>query len=135
MTVNCSACVYVKLLQSCPILCDPMTVAHQAPPSLGFSRQEYWSGLLCPPSGDLLTPRMEHASLVSFALAVGFFTTSATWEVLVQWNSPPAMSKYDCFICLTLILWRLHPLFFQFSLLGLGLGIKHLVSRGNQKGY
>ena len=29
------------------------TVAHQAPPSMGFSRQEYWSGLPCPPPGDL----------------------------------------------------------------------------------
>ena len=34
-----------KSLQSCPTLCDPMTAAHQAPPSLGFSRQEHWSGL------------------------------------------------------------------------------------------
>ena len=31
--------------QSCPTLCDPRTLAHQAPPSMGFSRQEYWSGL------------------------------------------------------------------------------------------
>ena len=38
----------VKLLQSCPTLCDPWTVAHQAPPSMGFSRQEYWSGLPFP---------------------------------------------------------------------------------------
>ena len=36
-----------KLLQSCPALCNPMdwTVAHQAPLSMGFSREEYWSGL------------------------------------------------------------------------------------------
>ena len=37
-----------KSLQSCPALCDPMTAAHQAPPSLGFSRQEHWSGLPFP---------------------------------------------------------------------------------------
>ena len=37
-----------KSLQSCPTLCDPMTAAHQAPPSLGFSRQEHWSGLPFP---------------------------------------------------------------------------------------
>ena len=37
-----------KSLQSCPTLCDPMTAAHQAPPSLGFSRQELWSGLPFP---------------------------------------------------------------------------------------
>ena len=37
-----------EVTQSCPTLCDPWTVAHQAPPSMGFSRQEYWSGLLFP---------------------------------------------------------------------------------------
>ena len=55
------------------------TVAHQAPLSTGFSRQEYWSGLLCPPLGDLPDPGIEPASLTSPALAGGFFTTSATW--------------------------------------------------------
>ena len=34
-----------EVAQSCPTLCDPMDVAHQAPPSMEFSRQEYWSGL------------------------------------------------------------------------------------------
>ena len=51
------------------------TVAHQAPLSMGFSRQEYWSELPCPPSGDLPDPGMEPASPT---LAGGFFTTSAT---------------------------------------------------------
>ena len=37
-----------EVTQSCPTLCDPWTVAHQAPPSMGFSRQEYWSGLSFP---------------------------------------------------------------------------------------
>ena len=37
-----------KLLQLCPTLCDPIDGSHQAPPSLGFSRQEQWSGLLFP---------------------------------------------------------------------------------------
>ena len=39
------------------------TVAHQAPLSMGFSRQEYWSGLLCPPLRDLLNPGIESRSL------------------------------------------------------------------------
>ena len=39
---------YAKSLQSCPTLCDPIDGSHQAPPSLGFSRQEHWSGLLFP---------------------------------------------------------------------------------------
>ena len=55
------------------------TIAHQAPLSVGFSRQEYWSGLPCPP-GDLPNPGMESASLMSPALAGMSFTTSATWE-------------------------------------------------------
>ena len=43
-----NAAAAAKLLQSCPTLCDPNTAAHQAPPSMGFSRQEYWSGLPFP---------------------------------------------------------------------------------------
>ena len=71
-----------KLLQSCPTLCDPkdLTVACKAPLSMKFSRQEYWSSLLCPPPGDLPDPGMEPVSLMSSALAGGFFTTSTTWE-------------------------------------------------------
>ena len=56
------------------------TVAHQPPLSMGFSRQEYWSGLPCPPPGDLSNPGIKSASLTSPALAGGFFTASATWE-------------------------------------------------------
>ena len=57
------------------------TVARQA--ALGFSRQEYWSGLLCPPPGDLPDLGIELRSLMSPALAGGFFTTFATWEALL----------------------------------------------------
>jgi len=49
------------------------TVACQAPLSMGFSRQEYWSGLPCPPPGDLLYPGIEPAPLMSPALTGGFF--------------------------------------------------------------
>ena len=55
------------------------TIACQAPLSMGFSRQEYWSGLPCPPPGDLPAPGIESMPLKPFALAGGFFTTS-TWE-------------------------------------------------------
>ena len=58
----------------------PWTVAHQAPLSMGFSRQECWSGWPSPPPGDLPNPGIESASLMSSALADAFFTTSATWE-------------------------------------------------------
>ena len=49
---------------------------------IGFSRQEYWRGSPCPPLGDLPDPEMKLVSLTSPALAGGFFSTSATWEVL-----------------------------------------------------
>ena len=54
------------------------TVAHQASLSMGFSRQEYWSGLPCPSPGDLPDTGIKPTSLMSSALADGFFTTSAT---------------------------------------------------------
>ena len=56
-------------------------IALQAPLSMGFSRQEYWSGLLCPPPGHLTNPGIKPLSLMSPALAVSFFTTSTAWEV------------------------------------------------------
>ena len=48
---------------------------------MGFFRQEYWSGWPCPPPGDLPDPGIEPESLTSPALAGGFFTTRATWEI------------------------------------------------------
>ena len=152
-----------EVAQSCPTLSDPMTAAHQAPPSMGFSRQEYWSGvplpspkhlytypylslccvvysgslashgvyvcakslqlcpILCdamdysppgssvhgipqarileglpwPPPGDLPDPRIELTSLMSPALAGGFFTTSATWEA--QANHGSLVKSIPCF--------------------------------------
>ena len=56
------------------------TVARQASLSMGFSRQEYWSGLPCPPPGDLPDPGIELKSLLSPALSGRFFTTSGIWE-------------------------------------------------------
>ena len=55
-------------------------LACQAPLSMGFSRQEYCSELLCPPPGDLPSPGIEPTSLTSPALASRFFTISANWE-------------------------------------------------------
>ena len=60
----------------------PWTVARQAPLSMGFSSQEHWSGLPCPPPGDLPDLGIEAASLTSPAMAGRFFTTSAPWEAL-----------------------------------------------------
>ena len=87
------SCVHAraKSLQLCLNFSALWTVARQGPPSMKFSRQEYWNGLPCPPQGDLPDPEIEPASLVSPALAGRFFTTSATWETLglasVQFSS------------------------------------------------
>ena len=58
------------------------TVAHQAPLSMRFSRQDCWSGLSCPPAEDLPNWGIRPVSHMSPALAGGFFTTSTTWEAL-----------------------------------------------------
>ena len=60
------------------------TVARQAPLSMGFSREEYWSGLPCPSPGDLPDPGFEPASLMSPALAGRFFITNVSWEALEE---------------------------------------------------
>ena len=56
------------------------TVALQVPLSMGFSRQEYWSGLPCPSPGDLPNPGIEPTSLTSPELANGFFTTAKSLQ-------------------------------------------------------
>ena len=73
------ACVYVCTLCHSPTL-TPWTVACQAPLSMRFSRQEYWSGLPFPSPVYLSDPRIEPTSLMFPALAGKFFTSSATWE-------------------------------------------------------
>ena len=60
------------------------TIARQAPLSVGFSRQEYWSGLSCLPPWDLPDPEIEPRPLKSSALADRFFTTIATKVQLLQ---------------------------------------------------
>ena len=71
------ASVWVLSLSHVP-LCDPTAIL-----SVGFSRQEYWSALPCPPPGDLPNPGIEPMSLISPALAGRFFTTSTTLEAQI----------------------------------------------------
>ena len=73
-------CVHAKSFSHCPTLCKPSVIARQAPVSAGASRQEYWTGLLCPPLGYLSDPGLKPVSLMSPAWAGGFFTTNTTWE-------------------------------------------------------
>jgi len=60
------------------------TVVYQPLLSMGFCRQEYWSGLPCPSPGEIPDTGIEPVSLVSPALAGGFFTTSTSWEAQRQ---------------------------------------------------
>ena len=73
-------CVHGKSLQLCLTLCDPIDHSPLGSLYKEFSRQEYWSGMPCPPPGDLPYPGIKPASLMSPALADGFFTTSDTLE-------------------------------------------------------
>ena len=71
------------LLHTCTIISESAkswTAARQAPLSVGFPRQEYWSGLPCASWGDLPDPGIKCVSLASPALAGRSFTASTTWE-------------------------------------------------------
>ena len=72
----------VQLLFHVQLFVALWTVAHKAPLSMEFPRQEYWSELPFPTPGDLPNSGIKHVSLASPALAGGFFTTSITWEAL-----------------------------------------------------
>ena len=60
-----------QLLSPVQLFAAPWTVAHQAPPPMGFHRQKYWSGLLCPPPGDLpnagIKPRLPHFRYILYS--------------------------------------------------------------------
>ncbi|CAI9157934.1 unnamed protein product [Rangifer tarandus platyrhynchus] len=68
--------VCVCVLNRVQLFVTPWTVAHQAPLFMEFSRQEYWSGLPFPPSGDLPDPGTKRQSLASLALTDGSLTTA-----------------------------------------------------------
>ena len=80
--------VCIMIVYACELSCSshlPLcvtlrTVARQASLSMGFSRQEYWSGWPCPPPGDLPDPGTEPVSLTPPTLAGGLFTPKAASE-------------------------------------------------------
>ena len=76
-TINIRVCV-LSCFRLVQLRMTLWTVAHEALLSMGFSRQEYWSALTC--------PGIEPTSLVSPALAGGFFTTSTTWEAPIGYT-------------------------------------------------
>ena len=81
----------IRILTMCVLSCFscvqlfavPWSVTHQAPLSMGFSRQECWNGLPCPPPGALPNPGIEPKSLMSPELAGGFLTTSIALEAQI----------------------------------------------------
>ena len=75
------------------------TLAHQAPLSMGFSRQEYWIGLLFTSPGNLPDPGIEPTSLAPPELAGGFFTTGATWEAYLIISLNLLMETDSCHFC------------------------------------
>ena len=79
--------------KSCLNLVTPWTVACQAPLSMGFSKQEYWSGLPFPPPGDLPGLGIEPESLGSPALAGGFCITAGDPDA---WMKSSKTLRYKC---------------------------------------
>ena len=73
--------VQVKLFSRVQLFVTPWTVAHQAPPSMGFSRQEYWSGLPFPSAGDLPNPGIKPRSP---ALQADFLTSEPPGKLWVS---------------------------------------------------
>ena len=92
MHLACESSVTCMLNRSCRVRLfeTPWTVAHQAPLSMGFFRQEYWSGLLFSPPGDPLG--IEPTSLTSPALAGRFFTRSVPGKLLLCNRFPPSVT-------------------------------------------
>ena len=86
--------------QLCLTLQTPWTVACQTSLSMGFPRQEYWSGLLFPPPGDLSHPGIETASPVSPALTDRFFTTEPPGKPSYyhQFSSVQSLSHVQLFV-------------------------------------
>ena len=75
-------CVCVFALSCVQLFVTPWTIAHQAPLSMEFSQQEYWSGLAFPTPGDLPYLEIKPLSFGSLVLAGRFFIMRATWETL-----------------------------------------------------
>ena len=93
----CCAVCCIQSLQSCPTLSTPWTVARQAPLSIGFSRQEYWSGLPCPPLPNPgiqpRSPALQADSLPSESPGKPLFNSLATRRLPWPSLSPGACSN------------------------------------------
>ena len=93
-------CMCAKSLSCVQLFATLWTVAHRTPLFWGFSRQEYWSQLPCPPPGNL-----PDLSLRSPALTGRFFTTSATWEAPLISSPPLKLKHVHIFFFLKTVSW------------------------------
>ena len=89
------------------LFATPWTVAFQVPLSIGFSRQEYWSGLLFPPPRDLPNPGFKLVAPVALALAGGFFTTEPlgspqTYKHIIYFLSQKKRGNNSLLFCMEL---------------------------------
>ena len=91
-----------KVAQSCATLCHPWTGAYEAPLSMGFSRQEYWSGLLFPSLGDLLDPGIEPRFP---ALQADTLLSEPRGKAIHEWWSLPGPSQNLSHFNLMINLW------------------------------
>ena len=97
---------YFVFLYGCTLSCfshvqlfvTPWTITRQAPLSTGFSRQEYWSGLPCPPPGDLPNPGIEPTSHVSPDLQAYLFTTEPLRK--------PSFMNNQSLLCISSLIWN-----------------------------
>ena len=103
----------VKLLSCVWLFATPWTVAYQALPSMGFSRQEYWSGLPFTPPGDLLdsgikpgSPALQADALTSEPWALpGIKPVSPALEGKFFTAEPPGKAVFKSWFCLLQVLW------------------------------
>ena len=100
--VSYSACV-AELLSCVRLFVTPWTVAHQAPVSMGFPRQEHWSGVLCPPPADLPDTGIDPKPPMSPASTGGFFTTRPSGKPVTYFTLP---SKMPLLFVAALLYWN-----------------------------
>ena len=87
--------VKVKLLSCVQLFATLWTVAHQAPPSMGFSRQEYWSGLPFPSPGDLSDPGIKGRPLSKSVFHSFIHTMNIEWSESAVHQSCTNISGYS----------------------------------------
>ena len=99
MEYDTGFCFCFLVAKSCPTLATPWTVARQAPLSMGFPRQEYWSGLPFPPPGDLPDPGIETVALATTpALEVDSLPLSQGEVFILVCVPISAICSFVCFV-------------------------------------